>query len=800
MAHLTLEGIILEVDYVTEGARGIIRVTFKGKDKVYELFDPNFFPYFYIVPSNDRITTSNIAGFETGTGGGAAVRKVTECNMYLFGKEVRVFKVEVNSPREVPILSEALSEFGTRYEHDIVFWKRYIIDKNIIPLASTIVEAHEDNNKIIIDEIKNGGSANIEFSHISFDIETYNQKGIPRPEKDPALMISYTNGNEKGVLTTKRIAKDFVSVLDNEKSMIQGFTNIINKLDPDIVAGYNSSNFDIPYLLERSKVTHADFSIGRFSGEVKKEHHGLIDAVHIPGRINLDIYNVAKFVSVVGAAEKLIHVNNFKLDEVYFAVTGKRKKMVERKDIWKQWDEEKELDELAEYSLGDSLVLDELYNFFLPLEVEVAKVSGTTLGEAAVSTTGQLVEYLLMRHSHLNNQLIPNKPDENEIEKRLANPIEGAYVKTPEAGIYKGIVVLDFRGLYPSIIIAHNIDPSTMCSDCEEAYESPSGVKFRKEPMGIVPKILKMLIDERTEVKKAYKKDPDNIALGARSMALKILANSFYGYLGYARSRWYSRDCAGSVTAYGRQFIMKVIQDAESFGFKSLYTDTDSVFILMDKRSKEDVFAFLKKVNSGLPSSMELELEDFYTSGVFVGKRGAAQGAKKKYALLSESGRIKIKGFELVRRDWANIARETQRAVLEAILKEGSKEKAVEIVKDVIKRLMEGKIEIKDLAIHTQLRKNIRSYDITSPEVSAARKAVEEGKKRVDEVEGVTIGYVITKHGNSISEKAQLEDLATDYDPNYYIDHQIIPATLKILKELGYNAEELKSSGAQKKL
>ncbi len=474
--------------------------------------------------------------------------------------------------------------------------------------------------------------------------------------------------------------------------------------------------------------------------------------------------------------------------------------MVERRDIWRQWDEETELDELAEYSLGDSLVLDELYNFFLPLEIEVSKVSGTTLGEAAVSTTGQLVEYLLMRNSHLNNQLIPNRPDENEIGKRLSNPIEGAYVKTPEAGIYKNIVVLDFRGLYPSIIIAHNIDPSTMCSDCAEFYESPNGVKFRKEPIGIVPKILKMLIDERTEVKKAYKKDPDNIALGARSMALKILANSFYGYLGYARSRWYSRDCAGSVTAYGRQFIMKVIQDAESFGFKSLYTDTDSVFILMENKSKEDVFAFLKKVNSGLPSSMELELEDFYTSGVFVGKRSGLQGAKKKYALLSESGRVKIKGFELVRRDWANIARETQRKVLEAILKEGSKEKAVEIVRDVIKRLMEGKIEIKDLAIHTQLRKSIRNYDITSPEVSAARKAVESGKKRVDEVEGVTIGYVITKHGNSISDKAELEDLATDYDPNYHIDHQIIPATLKILKELGYNAEELKSGGAQKKL
>jgi len=793
---MELEGIILDIDYIMLGERGIIRFALKTSEKVYELIDKSFYPYFYLIPANDRISKEMLASFEIPE---AKVRQVEERRAYLFGKEVRVFQIFTDNPRNIPALSEAMREFGERYEHDIVFWKRYIIDKDISPLKGVKVSAHEEDGRLVVDNIESTNLNEIALSHISFDIETYNPKGVPRPEKDPVIMISYTNGNDSKVLTTKKIEKDFVLIFENEKSLIQGFSNIISELDPDIIAGYNSSNFDLPYLLARSKATKANFSIGRLSGDVKKEHHGLIEAVHIPGRVNLDIYNVAKFVSVVGAAEKLIKVNNFKLDEIYTAVTGKKKRMVERRDIWRLWDSN-ELDELAEYSLGDSLVLDELYNFFIPLELEVAKVSGTTLGEAAISTTGQLVEWLLMREAHKNNQIIPNKPSDEEIEKRLANPVEGAYVKTPEAGIYKNIAVLDFRGLYPSIIVAHNIDPSTICNDCTDYYESPIGVRFRKEPIGIAPKLLKSLIEERIEVKKAYKKDPDNKALGARNMALKILANSFYGYLGYARSRWYSRECAGSVTAYGRQYIMSVINEAEKSGFKSLYTDTDSVFLLLEGKSKDDVFAFLKKINSMLPSGMELELEDFYTSGVFVGKRSGDVGAKKKYALLSENGRIKIRGFELVRRDWADIARETQRKVLELILKEGSKEKVIETVREVIEKLRSGNVPIKELVIHTQLRKSIRSYDVTSPELAAAKKAIERGQKKVDELEGTTIGYVITKHGNTISEKAELEEFATDYDPDYYIEHQVIPATLKILKELGYSADELNGKGVQRKL
>ena len=122
------------------------------------------------------------------------------------------------------------------------------------------------------------------------------------------------------------------------------------------------------------------------------------------------------------------------------------------------------------------------------------------------------------------------------------------------------------------------------------------------------------------------------------------------------------------------------------------------------------------------------------------------------------------------------------------------------IVKDVVKDLKDGNVNLKDLVIYTQLRKRIDNYDSMSPELHAAKKAIEDGAKDRSELEGGTIGFVITKNGSSISDKAEIEDTAKSYDPDYYINHQVMPATLKILKELGYSEEELKGAGSQRRL
>jgi DNA polymerase I len=251
------------------------------------------------------------------------------------------------------------------------------------------------------------------------------------------------------------------------------------------------------------------------------------------------------------------------------------------------------------------------------------------------------------------------------------------------------------------------------------------------------------------------------------------------------------------VAAYGRQYIKEVMAEASNYGMKVIYGDTDSLCILIGDKTKDDALKFMKEYNSKLPESMELELDGFYNRGVFVGKKvekGSA-GAKKKYALISDTGSIKIRGFELVRRDWSKIARDTQRAVLETILKEGDAQKA-----DAVKRLKEGSVPLEELAINTQLRKSIEGYDLKSPELGAARKAVREGLKTKEEVQGAVISYVITKHGSSISDRAELIEFAKDYDADYYINNQVLPATMRILKELNFNEEELKGLGTQKKL
>ena len=90
--------------------------------------------------------------------------------------------------------------------------------------------------------------------------------------------------------------------------------------------------------------------------------------------------------------------------------------------------------------------------------------------------------------------------------------------------------------------------------------------------------------------------------------------------------RWYSRECGESVTAWGRHFIQDTIEKAEKAGFEVLYGDTDSIFLLRGKKSKEDALAFMKKINGELPGDMELELEGFYPRGVFVTKKVGADG------------------------------------------------------------------------------------------------------------------------------------------------------------------------------
>jgi len=226
-----------------------------------------------------------------------------------------------------------------------------------------------------------------------------------------------------------------------------------------------------------------------------------------------------------------------------------------------------------------------------------------------------------------------------------------------------------------------------------------------------------------------------------------------------------------------------------------LLHNTDSMMLLY--KNEKEVLEFRDAVNKSLPERMELELEDFYPRGLFVAKKGEAgkdgKGARKKYALINREGKIKIRGFELVRRDWSKVAREVQRSVLETLLKEGNVDKAVALVRKTVAELQSGKVPLDDLVILTQLRKSPKDYAIMSPEVSAYTKAIKAGIR----VPEAVVMYVVTSKGKSISEKAFVREMATDYDADYYINHQLMPAVLKILAELGVTEDDLLTNSKQ---
>lgn len=203
----------------------------------------------------------------------------------------------------------------------------------------------------------------------------------------------------------------------------------------------------------------------------------------------------------------------------------------------------------------------------------------------------------------------------------------------------------------------------------------------------------------------------------------------------------------------------------------------------LETKIKKQAQKFLEELNSKLPESMELEYEGFYRRGFFV--------SKKRYAVI-ENGEIIAKGLELVRRDWAPIVKKTQESVLMAILKEGDSNKAINEVKNVMKKIRSGEIDKKELIIHTQITKPLTEYKQVGPHVVAAQ-IIESHGVKVDR--GTIIRYIIKKGKSSISQRAVPYEYSDniDYDEDYYINNQLIPAIGRIMEAFGYSKTDLQN-------
>ena len=194
-------------------------------------------------------------------------------------------------------------------------------------------------------------------------------------------------------------------------------------------------------------------------------------------------------------------------------------------------------------------------------------------------------------------------------------------------------------------------------------------------------------------------------------------------------------------------------------------------------------------------------MEGFFVRGLWVTKRDGGFGAKKKYALLSEDGKIKIRGFETVRRDWCNLAREVQSKIITLVLKEGNEKKALIYLKEIIKKVQSRKINQKEIIIRTQLKKPLSEYKANTPHVLAARKMHEQ---EIPVSQGNIIEYYIAEEhpgkGKSklVREKVKLPHEEGEYNIEYYLERQILPAVENILQVFGIDAKTLINQNTKK--
>jgi len=436
---------------------------------------------------------------------------------------------------------------------------------------------------------------------------------------------------------------------------------------------------------------------------------------------------------------------------------------------------------------------------------EMAKVTGLPLFDVGRMGFSQLVEGFILRN--IDKELSPNRPSHDEIKKRHMQTYKGGFVYEPKPGLYKDIVIFDFRSLYPTIITSHNVSPDTLnCRCCEDtAQYAPTDKNefwFCKKKKGFIPLLIGDLIKRRMRIKEISSKAKDKTQkklLDARSNSLKLLANSMYGYYGFFGARWYSVECARSITAWGRHYIQMVIEKAKKQEFNVVYGDTDSVFMTLEKKKKKDALEFAKKINDKLPGMMELEYEGHYPSGIFVSAKQGAYGAKKRYALMDEDKNLRIKGFETIRRNVSFIAKEVQEKVLRIILGENNPKKAFEFVKKTIHELRDKKVPIDKVVIFTQLQRDVKSYTAIGPHVAVAQRMIKQG---YEVGPGSMIKYVVTEGSGRIRDRARLpqEIKEKEYDAEYYIKNQVVPAVEKIFEVLGYEKDDLLESKDQSKL
>ncbi|MFW9964951.1 MAG: DNA-directed DNA polymerase I [Candidatus Sifarchaeia archaeon] len=447
--------------------------------------------------------------------------------------------------------------------------------------------------------------------------------------------------------------------------------------------------------------------------------------------------------------------------------------------------------ELAHYCWLDANIVLKFTQFednlLLRLIVLLMRISRMSMDDVTRFYISSWIQSVFRQEHRSRNFLIPRRVDIDSMKQADAQTeaviggkaFKGAIVIPPVAGVHFNSTVLDFASLYPTIMKTHNISYETVDCPHDECRTGTENQVPETEhwtctlKRGMVSQTIGFFRDTRVKWFKPKSKDK---ALDRKTQnwysvvekALKVFVNASYGVTGAQHFELFCMPAAESVTAYGRDAIIRTKAKAESMGIRVLYGDTDSVFL--DNPSEEQQEELVRWSRKEL--GIDLEVEKTY-------KYVALSERKKNYIGVYKDGQVEVKGLTGKKRNTPDFAQDAFRKMLDVLSRvdnpegfEVAKEEIREIVNCVIDRL-EGKADPydpEDLAFRIQLTKPLHSYDTDIPHVRAAKMLVEKTQDPTKAAPGTIVSYIKTKGQDTVIPVELAKDTSYWIDKDAYID------------------------------
>nr|XP_005905083.1 PREDICTED: DNA polymerase delta catalytic subunit [Bos mutus] len=654
---------------------------------------------------------------------------------------------------------------------------------------------------------------------LSFDIECAGRKGIfPEPERDPVIQICSLGlrwGEPEPFLRLALTLRPCAPILgakvqsyEREEDLLQAWSTFIRIMDPDVITGYNIQNFDLPYLISRAQTLKVPGFplLGRVIGlrsniresSFQSRQTGRRDSkvVSMVGRVQMDMLQVR--LGREGPPS-----------QGHFPRAAAQPARLPQVLLRNGNDQTRR--RLAVYCLKDAFLPLRLLERLMVLvnAMEMARVTGVPL--SYLLSRGQQVKVVsqLLRQAMRQGLLMP------VVKTEGGEDYTGATVIEPLKGYYDvPIATLDFSSLYPSIMMAHNLCYTTLLRPGaaqklglteDQFIKTPTGDEFVKASVrkGLLPQILENLLSARKRAKAELAKETDPLrrqVLDGRQLALKVSANSVYGFTGAQVGRLPCLEISQSVTGFGRQMIEKTkqlvetkytVENGYSTSAKVVYGDTDSVMCRFGVSSVAEAMALGREaadwVSGHFPSPIRLEFEKVYFPYLLI--------SKKRYAGLLFSSRpdahdrMDCKGLEAVRRDNCPLVANLVTASLRRLLIDRDPSGAVAHAQDVISDLLCNRIDISQLVITKELTRAAADYAGKQAHVELAERMRKRDPGSAPSL-GDRVPYVIISAAKGVAAYMKSEDPlfvlehSLPIDTQYYLEQQLAKPLLRIFEPI----------------